>query len=118
MKEMTGLHHRWNRESNIIQINSQLMSKQKVKGRFERVNAKQAKMAEQTPSPDNQCFEIRKPLLLQSHNASLRHLMKRDEVNNPMNVAVEYGEMLPKEGVKSLPDQKVIIYIRSLEDWS
>ena len=75
-------------------------------------------MAQQTPSPDNRLFEIRKPLLLKSHNASLRHLMKRDEVKDPMRVAAEYGEMLPKEGVKSLPDQKVLIYIRSLEDWS
>ena len=52
-----------------------------------------------------------------SQNASFFHLRQSETAGNPRSLAIEYGEMLPKEGVKSLPDYKVIAFLRVLQDY-
>lgn len=58
-----------------------------------------------------------KPLIqLQTKNSSLLHLKAAGEGNN-RSLAEEYGEMLPKTGIYSLPDFKVAAFLRILTDY-
>ena len=50
-------------------------------------------------------------------NSSLQHLAGEEAIRDPFKILLEYGEMLPKEGVKSLPDYKVMAFLRVLQDY-
>lgn len=50
-------------------------------------------------------------------NSSLQHLAGEEAIRDPFQILLEYGEMLPKEGVKSLPDYKVMAFLRVLQDY-
>lgn len=50
-------------------------------------------------------------------NSSIQHLKNNEVAGNPFNLTIEFGEMLPKEGVKSLPDYKVMAFLRLLTDY-
>ena len=57
------------------------------------------------------------PIMMQSMNSSLHHLNVSEAAGDPFSMMIEYGEMLPKEGVKSLPDYKVMAFLRVLTDY-
>jgi hypothetical protein len=50
-------------------------------------------------------------------NSSIQHLKNNEAAGDPFGLAIEFGEMLPKEGVKSLPDYKVMAFLRLLSDY-
>lgn len=52
-----------------------------------------------------------------SINSSINHLKNNEVAGDPFSLIVEFGEMLPKEGVKSLPDYKVMAFLRLLTDY-
>ena len=54
---------------------------------------------------------------MKSMNSSLQHLAGEEAIRDPFKILLEYGEMLPKEGVKSLPDYKVMAFLRVLQDY-
>jgi len=54
---------------------------------------------------------------MKSMNSSMNHLLVGEAAGDPVNLLIEYGEMLPKEGVKSLPDYKVMAFLRVLTDY-
>lgn len=54
---------------------------------------------------------------MKSMNSSIHHLNIGEMTVDPLNILIEYGEMLPKEGVKSLPDYKVMAFLRVLTDY-
>lgn len=56
-------------------------------------------------------------MLMKSMNSSIHHLNVGEAAGDPLNILIEYGEMLPKEGVKSLPDYKVMAFLRVLTDY-
>ena len=45
------------------------------------------------------------------------HLKKAGVVTNQDELSIEYGEMLPKTGIYSLPDYKVTAFLRILTDY-
>jgi len=57
------------------------------------------------------------PIPMKSMNSSMNHLLVGEAAGDPVNLLIEYGEMLPKEGVKSLPDYKVMAFLRVLTDY-
>lgn len=59
----------------------------------------------------------RQPITMTSLNSSIYHLGQHEAAGDPRGLAIEYGEMLPKEGVKSLPDYKVLAFLRVLTDY-
>lgn len=56
-------------------------------------------------------------MMMKSMNSSIHHLSMGEAAGDPFNILLEYGEMLPKEGVKSLPDYKVMAFLRVLTDY-
>jgi hypothetical protein len=54
---------------------------------------------------------------LTSKNASLFHLKNAGVVSTKDELQLEYGEMLPKTGIYSLPDFKVTAFLRILTDY-
>lgn len=56
-------------------------------------------------------------ITMKSMNSSLQHLAGEEAIRDPFQILLEYGEMLPKEGVKSLPDYKVMAFLRVLQDY-
>lgn len=54
---------------------------------------------------------------MKSMNSSIHHLNQDESTGDPYNILIEFGEMLPKEGVKSLPDFKVMAFLRVLTDY-
>ena len=58
-----------------------------------------------------------KPLLsLTQKNCSISHLSKADQAD-ALNLAEEYGEMLPKTGIYFLPDFKITGFLKILNDY-
>jgi len=55
-------------------------------------------------------------LQLTQKNSSLNHL-KQAGHGDAVSLAIEYGEMLPKTGIYSLPDFKVILFLKVLTDY-
>ena len=56
-------------------------------------------------------------LELKSKNASVLHLKKAGQVSTQDELQIEYGEMIPKTGIYSLPDYKVTAFLRILTDY-
>jgi len=43
--------------------------------------------------------------------------LKQAGLGDSMSLAMEYGEMLPKTGIYSLPDFKVTLFLKVLTDY-
>lgn len=54
---------------------------------------------------------------LKSKNASVIHLKEAGLVSTQDELSKEYGEMIPKTGIYSLPDYKVTAFLRILTDY-
>jgi hypothetical protein len=60
--------------------------------------------------------QLARKALPTSVNSSIVHLSSHEAAGDPLGLHIEYGEMLPKVGVKSLPDYKVLAFLRVLSD--
>jgi hypothetical protein len=54
---------------------------------------------------------------LRSKNATVFHLKEAGLVSTQDELSQEYGEMLPKTGIYSLPDYKTTAFLRTLTDY-
>ena len=66
--------------------------------------------------PKNLWKKTAQALIPNSLNSSILHLKHSEAAGNPRGIQIEYGEMLPKVGVKQLPDYKVCCFLRVLAD--
>jgi hypothetical protein len=58
-----------------------------------------------------------KPLQLKSKNTSIMHLRESGHDVTYTSLMKDYGNMLPKSGIYSLPDFKVTAFMRILTDY-
>ena len=58
-----------------------------------------------------------KPLELKSKNTSIMHLREAGHDVNATSLMRDYGNMLPKSGIYSLPDFKVTAFLKVLSDY-